>query len=79
MFRTPNLSPVNLICKVQKTFIKKMAGEDESLTIKAKIDLARLSPCKNYIILHIGRVNIGRVNIGRVTCHIETTNTPQAI
>ena len=41
---------------VQGKFIKKMVGvgEDESLTIKSKIDVAHLPPCKKSLIPHVG-------------------------
>ena len=42
---------------VQEKVNKKMVGEDESLTIKSKIDLAHLSQCYKSIIPHVGRVN----------------------
>ena len=42
---------------VQGKMLKKMVGEDERLTTKSKVDLARLPPCKNNLIPHVGRVN----------------------
>ena len=37
--------------------LKKMVGEDESLTKKSKIDLSRIPPCKDSFIPHCQRVN----------------------
>ena len=42
---------------VRGKILKKMVGEDERLTTKSKVDLARLPPCKNNLIPHVGRVN----------------------
>ena len=42
---------------VRGKMLRKMVGEDEKLTIKSKVDLARLPPCKNNLIPHVGRVN----------------------
>ena len=37
--------------------LKRMVGSDESLTLKSKIELHRLPPCKDNLIQHIKRVN----------------------
>ena len=42
---------------VRGKMLKKMVGEDERLTTKSKVDLARLPPCKNNLIPHVGWVN----------------------
>ena len=34
-----------------------MVGEDEQLTVKCKIDLSRLPPCRDNLVPHIWRVN----------------------
>ena len=48
-----------LRCKM----LKKMIGEEATLNIKSKVDLARLPPCKDSLIPHIQRVNY------RVACY----------
>ena len=42
---------------VRGKMLKKMVGEDESLTTKSKVNLARLPPCNNNLVPHVGRVN----------------------
>ena len=37
--------------------LKKMVGEDESLTSKSKVDLSKLPPCRSSLHPHIQRVN----------------------
>ena len=37
--------------------LKKMIGDDELLTLKSKVDLARLPPCRNSLVPHIQRTN----------------------
>ena len=42
---------------VRGIMLRKMVGEDEQLTIKSKIDLSHLPPCRDNLIPHIRRVN----------------------
>lgn len=51
--------------KVRSIMLKKMVGDDEQLTIKSKVDLARLPPCKNNLIPHVHRVNHRLANYKR--------------
>ena len=37
--------------------MKKMIGEDETLTTRSKVDLSRLPPCRDNLVPHINRVN----------------------
>ena len=37
--------------------IKKMVGDDATLTTKSKVDLSRLPPCRNSLLPHLWRVN----------------------
>ena len=37
--------------------IRKMVGENETLTTKSRVDLSRLPPSRDNLIPHIGRVN----------------------
>ncbi len=48
---------VSDIDEVRALLLKKMVGEDATLTTKSKVDLARLPPCKNSLYPHIQRVN----------------------
>ena len=45
------------INSVRSIMLKKMVGEDEQLTVKCKVDLSRLPPCRNNLVPHIWRVN----------------------
>ena len=42
--------------------LKKIAGEDEELTTKSKVDLSRLPPCKDSLVPHIVRVSYRLAN-----------------
>ena len=42
---------------VRGIMLRKIAGEDEQLTTKSKIDLSHLPPCRDKLIPHIRRVN----------------------
>ncbi len=42
---------------VRAKLLRKMVGEDEKLTSKSKIDLARLPPCHSALKPHVQRVN----------------------
>ena len=42
---------------VRFKMLQKMVGEDEKLTYKSKVDLARLPPYRNSLIQHIHRAN----------------------
>ena len=43
--------------------LQKLVGEDEKLTVKSKVDLAGLPPCRGSLIPHLQRVNY------RTACH----------
>ena len=47
---------------VRSIMLKKMLGENEELTIRSKVDLARLPPCKDNFIPHVWRVNYRLAN-----------------
>ena len=51
--------------KVRSIMLKKMVGDDERLTIKSKVDLACLPPCKKNLIPHVHRVNHRLANYKR--------------
>ena len=42
---------------VRSKMLKKMVGEDDTITTKSKVDLVRLPPCHDSLIPHIQRVN----------------------
>ena len=42
---------------VRSLMLKKMVGEDTRLTVKSKVDLSRLLPCRDNLVPHIQRVN----------------------
>ena len=42
---------------VRSIMLKKMVGENEQLTIKSKVDLSQLPPCRDNLVPHISRVN----------------------
>ena len=42
---------------VRAILLRKMVGEDEKLTVKSKVDLTRLPPCRAALKPHIQRVN----------------------
>ena len=42
---------------VRTKLLRKMVGEDEKLTSRSKVDLARLPPCQSALKPHIQRVN----------------------
>ena len=48
---------------VRAKMLRKMVGENQSLTIKSKVDLSRIPPCKDSLLPHIQRVNY------RVACY----------
>ena len=54
---------------VRVKMLKKMVGEDETISRKSKIDLARIPPCQDSLIPHCQRVN------HRVACH-KRANQP---
>lgn len=45
--------------------LKKMVGENEKLTVKSKVDLSRLPPCRDSLIPHLQRVNHRLANYKR--------------
>ena len=54
MYGYPRESSVNA---VRSIMLKKMVGQNNTLTVKSRIDLARLPPCNSALIPHIQRVN----------------------
>lgn len=60
IYGCPRLSFVN---EVRAKILKKMVGEDDMLSKKSKVDLARLPPCQDSLIPHMHRVNY------RVACY----------
>ena len=42
---------------VRFKMLKKMVGEDQTLTAKSKVDLGRLPPCRDSLVTHTQRVN----------------------
>ena len=42
---------------VRTKLLRKMVGEDDNLTSRSKVDLARLPPCQSALKPHIQRVN----------------------
>ena len=42
---------------VRAKMMKKMVGENNTLSKKSKVDLSRIPPCKDSLIPHIQRVN----------------------
>ena len=42
---------------LRRVMLKKMVGDDKHLTIKSKVEVARLPPCRDSLISHIERVN----------------------
>lgn len=55
--------------KVRAKLLRKMVGQDEKLTVKSKVDLARIPPCYDSLVPHIQRVNY------RVACY-KRANEP---
>ncbi|XP_066971842.1 uncharacterized protein [Macrobrachium rosenbergii] len=54
MYGMSRETSVNTACA---KLLRKMVGEDERLTSKSKVDLARLPPCQAALIPHIQRAN----------------------
>ena len=54
---------------VRVKMLKKMVGEDETISKKSKIDLARIPPCQDSLIPHCQRAN------HRLACH-KQANQP---
>ena len=42
---------------VRGKLLRHMAGENEVLTMRSKVDLSKLPPCKDNLVPHIHRVN----------------------
>lgn len=42
---------------VRSSMLRRMIGEDETLTTKSKVDLSRLPPCRDNLVPHVDRVN----------------------
>ena len=42
---------------VRSIMLRKMAGENDKLTTKSRVDLSLFPPCRDKLIPHIGRVN----------------------
>lgn len=60
MYNHARDTSVNL---VRSKMLKKIVGEDETLSSKSRVDFARLPPCQDSLIPHIQRVNY------RVACY----------
>ena len=45
--------------------LKKMVGENEELSMRSKVDLSRLPPCRDNLVPHIDRVNYRIANYKR--------------
>ena len=54
MYGYPRETEINV---VRLKMLKKMVGEDETLSTKSKVDLSKLPPCRDSLIPHIQRVN----------------------
>lgn len=54
---------------VRANMLRKMVGQDQKLTTKSKVDLARMPPCLDSLVPHIRRVNY------RVACY-KLANEP---
>ena len=54
LYGYPRVKRVN---EVRGLMLKKMVGDDESITRKSKVDLSWLPPCKQSLIPHIKRAN----------------------
>ena len=66
MYGQARESSVNV---VRVKMLKKMVGEDETISRKSKIDLARIPPCQDSLIPHCQRAN------HRLACH-KRANQP---
>ena len=66
MYGQARESSVNV---VRVKMLKKMVGEDETISKKSKIDLARIPPCQDSLIPHCQRAN------HRLACH-KRANQP---
>ena len=42
---------------VRMIMLKKMIGDDDTLTTKSRVDLSRLPPCRDNLVPHVYRVN----------------------
>ena len=54
MYGQPKEKYINV---VRGKLLRNMVGENEALTIKSKVDLSKLPPCKDNLVPHINRVN----------------------
>ena len=54
MYGYPRETSVNM---TRAKMLRKMVGEDETLSMKSKVDLARLPPCQDSLVPHVQRVN----------------------
>ena len=45
--------------------LKTMVGENEELSMRSKVDLSRLPPCRDNLVQHINRVNYRIANYKR--------------
>ena len=60
MYGQPRQTSVNA---VRSALLKKMVEEDNTLSVKSRVDLVRLPPCLDSLVPHIQRVNY------RVACY----------
>ena len=49
--------------------MRHMVGENEALTMRSKVDLSKLPPCKDNLVPHINRVN-------HLTAHFKRADQP---
>ena len=50
---------------VRSIMLKTMVGENEELSMRSKVDLSRLPPCRDNLVPHIERVNYRIANYKR--------------
>lgn len=67
MYGQPRETSVNT---VRAKMLRKMVGEDNKLTAKSRVDLARIPPCQDSLVPHVQRVNY------RVACY-KHANEPR--
>ena len=61
---------------VRCVMLKKMVGDDKHLTIKSKVDFARLPSCRDRLIPHIERVNHRLTNNKRAATPVFWRSKP---
>ena len=50
---------------VRSIMLKTMVGENEELSMRSKVDLSRLPPCRDNLVPHVDRVNYRIANYKR--------------